>query len=252
MSHGPSARAAQMSMRCAALLEAMAATWPPRTPGPTVAVSSWPPPATCALVVPSAQRASRLAQPSSMSSENSSMLTRRTSQEPMPRTATMSMWSPARFLSRYAACAISHAGCVVPLGNPWTANISSICTASSGVQRPLAAHARAMMARPAATAWPCVTVKSLNSSMEWAAVWPRLSSLRCPASRSSACTTSRLMDTQRSTMRRSWPARGLFSHSKSSGSHMTPYFTTSPMPSLTNSLGRVLRQPRSQTTRPGW
>ena len=56
------------------------------------------------------------------------------------------------------------------------------------------------------------------------------------------------MEMQRSTTRRSCPARDDSSQEKSSASHMMPYFTTSPMPSLTNSSGRVLRQSRSHTT----
>ena len=110
MSQGPWERAAQMSMRCAALFDEIAAIVPDRGWGSTVAIllrlaatAARP----MARASPSANTTSCLAQPSSIIRSKRAMSTRCTSQRPMPRTATTSIWSPTRFLSCKAAWAIS-------------------------------------------------------------------------------------------------------------------------------------------------
>ena len=76
------------------------------------------------------------------------------SHRPMRRGMTSVMSPPARFLSARAAAARASAVYYVPVGRLFLARQAEMRAAMGPSVQPRASADRAMMARPAATAWP--------------------------------------------------------------------------------------------------
>ena len=161
---------------------------------------------------------------------------------PMPRTRMKVSWPRLTFLSCEIRSIIASTPGQLPpptaltwVGSPTAARCAMTRSASSLPIRPRRAENSKASDMPSPTASPCSSLseKPAAASKAWPKVWPRLSSMRSPVSRSSRATMAALARqlTAMACSRAGPPANRsrqlASSHSKNAASPSRPYFTTS-------------------------